>query len=619
MFWWLAQNTLMAAALAALVALLCRLGRFRPSVRHALWLVVLIKLLMPPGVQWPWPLPPVGSTSGSMAVVPSELHPLAESVLSLGDVPELLLVHEEALPAAGEVSSLRVETDPVAAPSAEHSAETAATDWRAVSVALWLAGTLSLAVVQAIRIMRFRRLLARTHSAPSWLVSQLKEQAAKLGVRPPALRVVPDLGSPLLWSLGRPQLLWPASLLEGLPAHCRRSVLVHELAHLRRRDHWVGWLLLLAECVWWWNPLFWYVRRQLHQNAELACDAWVVAMLPGDRRAYAEALLEVSQLVSRVAAPVPALGMSRGPRQTFERRLTMIMRERVPCRLPFGGCLAIGLLTLIALPGWSLGQKADEPKKEPPPANYYYVPVTDPTVPSGARYEVFVQTPPTALQAQPAAGTERERKLQDLERKLEVLLNEVKALRGANPAAPLPTMGASSYPTTPPPAVVPPPASGVRYQLAAPPYQLTAPQQVVPVPVVHRREFVFNQPAGDAAMMLLSRATYKLPRAKAEALAAFLREHVKARVLENAVEGNSLIVTTTPEAQAAIGQMIALMQGSSSPRPPATKAAPEAATPAADKPQFFFRLQEKEQDTQRSPINKLEREPEEKSDQPRRP
>jgi len=50
------------------------------------------------------------------------------------------------------------------------------------------------------------------------------------------------------------------------------GLIVHELAHVRRRDHWVGWLELLTGLLWWWNPLYWYARHQLRENAELACD-----------------------------------------------------------------------------------------------------------------------------------------------------------------------------------------------------------------------------------------------------------------------------------------------------------------------------------------------------------
>src|SRR5438552_991963 len=79
---------------------------------------------------------------------------------------------------------------------------------------------------------------------------------------PPVL-VVAGLASPVVWGLGRPRLLWPAALLGRLSPDGERAAIVHELAHLRRRDHWVGWLQLAASCVWWWSPLFWHVRRQV--------------------------------------------------------------------------------------------------------------------------------------------------------------------------------------------------------------------------------------------------------------------------------------------------------------------------------------------------------------------
>src|SRR5262249_54061649 len=153
----------------------------------------------------------------------------------------------------------------------------------------------------------------------------------------------------------RTQLLWPARLLDDLPPAGQRAVLAHELAHLKRRDHWVGWLQLAAACLWWGYPLFWYIRGQLRREAEVACDAWVVAMLPEARRVYAEALLEVARVDSGVAVAAPALGVV-GRRQDFTRRLTMIMRERVPCRVSACGLLAAGVLALAALPNWSPGQ-----------------------------------------------------------------------------------------------------------------------------------------------------------------------------------------------------------------------------------------------------------------------
>src|SRR5438876_173339 len=58
MSWWLVQNAVMAAGLAGLVALACRMGHFRPAVRHVLWLLVLVKLIAPPLFPWVGPTPP---------------------------------------------------------------------------------------------------------------------------------------------------------------------------------------------------------------------------------------------------------------------------------------------------------------------------------------------------------------------------------------------------------------------------------------------------------------------------------------------------------------------------------------------------------------------------------
>src|SRR4029077_17628831 len=141
------------------------------------------------------------------------------------------------------------------------------------------------------------------------------------GVRPPAVRLSADIPSPLVCALGPAVLLWPASRLASLHASARDAVIVPELALLARRDHWIGWVELVASCAWWWNPLFWYVRHQLHENAELACDAWVTGMFPEARRAYARALVDLAELDSLVTTTVPALGVGDGSRKLFERRL----------------------------------------------------------------------------------------------------------------------------------------------------------------------------------------------------------------------------------------------------------------------------------------------------------
>jgi beta-lactamase regulating signal transducer with metallopeptidase domain len=591
MLWWLAENTVFAAILAGIVALICRCFRPGPAVRHALWLVVLVKLLTPPLVHWPWPMINPWATISQSFVpdsasdIPSDPKPASPVNDSLArtedtEVAFVLVEIESTLPAEeserfefGDTNSSGQSDSPAETPALEQGDDGGG--WRffpsaAQILQVWLIGAVGMACWQLLQIGRFRRRLAGAKPAPELLVNLVEELADKLGVRPPRTVILSTIGSPLVWSLGRARLLFPDELLKRLSDASRRGVLLHELAHLRRRDHWVGWLQLVGSCLWWWNPLFWLVCRQVRENAELACDAWVVELLPEARRAYAEALIEVTQVIAQRAAPVAAFGLGHGRRREFERRLTMIMKECVPCRVPVRALVVIGLLALAVLPGWTLGQQAPDEETKPalplPPApapvispapavpqapgnvaplptpapaitpvqapvavppGYYYVPVT--TAEGVTSYQ--------AVAAQPDQGGDR---LEQIEKQLEALLKEVHAMRkGGRTPASATAKPANALPEAPP---------GTRVRTTA---RIEGPATTLAVV--------------EGGEVTLTRKTYNLPNAKAEALGALLKD-LKNEDIVTIVEGNKITVTTSPENQRLIAPFIALLNGQKDPR-----------------------------------------------------
>jgi beta-lactamase regulating signal transducer with metallopeptidase domain len=388
MLGWFAETTLVASGLAVVAALASRLRPIGPTARHALWLVVLIKLMTPPLVSWPWAghwgnvggslFSPTAAHAASMASnrkvpCPCPMVPaLSSGRTTSATAPWRFAIHPSQ---SGIGVALRVpqrvvvdldETDVVAvvSPRAEpvSVAEPAEATWlpRALVFA-WLTLTVLLGLGQASRIIRFHRRLRSGVPAPNHLVDEALRIGQWLGVRVPELLVVPDLGTPLLWCLGRPKLLLPATLVKSLDLERWRGILTHELAHLRRGDHWVSRLELVANLIWWWNPIYWLARGRLDAEAELACDAWVVWALPKDRLTYAEALFQICSTLSLAKPPAPALGVA-GSGRFFERRLTMILHDHVPCRLSPLGLLVACLLALFALPSWSAARPvADDP------------------------------------------------------------------------------------------------------------------------------------------------------------------------------------------------------------------------------------------------------------------
>src|SRR5262249_2445318 len=179
-----------------------------------------------------------------------------------------------------------------------------------------LAGSVGWLSLTAFRTWRFRRLLRHARPASEALRDQVGRLARKLGLaRCPEVLVVHGRVSPMLWAVGGgPRLLLPAGalarllaagLLARLGQEERATLLAHELAHLRRRDHWVRWLELLATGLYWWHPVVWWARRELREAEEQCCDAWVVWALPRSARSYATALLECVDFLSDAPVPLP--------------------------------------------------------------------------------------------------------------------------------------------------------------------------------------------------------------------------------------------------------------------------------------------------------------------------
>src|SRR5262249_41375110 len=127
-------------------------------------------------------------------------------------------------------------------------------------------------------------------------------------------------------------------------------VVAQEVAHVRRRDHWVRVLELLVLGLYWWFPLAWWARRELHEAEEECCDAWVVWALPASPRAYATALVETLDFLSGARPALPPAASGVGPLHVMRRRLTRTMRGSASRPLTGAGLLALGGLGVVLLP-----------------------------------------------------------------------------------------------------------------------------------------------------------------------------------------------------------------------------------------------------------------------------
>ncbi len=369
MLWWFAETTLIAGLLSLVAMIAPRYFRLGPAARHALWLLVVMKLMTPPLVKCAWPFPSLKGLTRVVAAARTEpvteVTPTAEAETE-SNIVQVVEINESVTVVDVETPPLENEAEEIAAaPLPQANPETPSPRLKLRSLnaerlvlSTWLTVSVILGLDQLVRILRFRRRLRHAKPAPEWLLDEAATVGAELRLGLPETLVVPGLEVPSLWCLGRPKLMLPKRLVETEGTERWRGILVHELAHLKRGDHWVSRLELLASLIWWWNPLFWFARHRLDAEAELACDAWVVSVLPEDRFRYAETLLEVCASLSRSKVPLPTLGIG-GAGRLFERRLSMILHEKVSTRLSLPYVAGVGLLALFAAPTWVVAEPTE--------------------------------------------------------------------------------------------------------------------------------------------------------------------------------------------------------------------------------------------------------------------
>ena len=293
MLWWVLKGSAILALAFAATALL----RHRPAaVRHAVWAIaVAAQLLLPLADLTP---------RAPMVAVPPILSPVT---------PLPMPVFRRAV-TEGPAEPVPLRLDLV---------------WPAVSAVLLLRLLFG--------ILRIARL--QQHARPL--------NAAAETVRIPrrvSLRITDELAMPLTWGWLRPAILLPAASVSW-PATLRRHVLLHELAHVRRRDALTQFAAQLALALFWFNPLLWLAVRRMREEAEHACDDHVLRA--GERPSvYAGTLVQLVSLQTEGSA-FPALSAGT----ELEKRVEALTRARRDASArPALVALAVAITVLLAMP-----------------------------------------------------------------------------------------------------------------------------------------------------------------------------------------------------------------------------------------------------------------------------
>jgi len=316
---WVWQSLLLGTFFAGLTYLLIRLLRLRigSTLEVGVWLIVLVKFLVPVGPSWTFSLSSVYLQllqSSPVHNIPS-IDPIAHDI-------------ENLYPA--DVDSRDYSTPSAILPIPGHSplAEDVPSPqwhWTTLISTAYLLCVLSFL---AFRLRSYHALVTRCRSLPEadgQTLNIVLNVCQRLGVRRiPSVKIsdanppfVMRCISPLL-IISRPLLVRPDEL---------ETVIVHEIAHLRRGDIFVRYLEWIAGILFFFWPVVAWINRRLDTAREFACDEWALRQGKLTAPEYARCLLRVVQPVRRPRFAYAPCSMATNPKN-IERRIDMILQSK---------------------------------------------------------------------------------------------------------------------------------------------------------------------------------------------------------------------------------------------------------------------------------------------------
>ena len=319
---WLLRNSAHAAVLAAVIWILERtlLRRLPPRWRYGLWLLVFVRLLLP--------------------IAPASALSLFNLVdLAPGKVAQIALQFL-GLPAPMPVALTQNPHPLVDTPS-----------WFLAALALWIPGAAALGVLLYRDHRRLQLALANTVPVTdSYILDLLQQSKGVMRVRTKVLLVEGDhVTSPAISGCCRPRLLLPSGLLERMTTDEIRFLFLHELAHVKRADLALNWVLAGIQILHWFNPAVWFALRRLVSVREEVCDEFVLkSCFAGASRDYGLTLLHLLE----ECAPrrlMPALAGILDDVRTLRQRMRCIRTFGKPESHPWIPATAILLVAITGL------------------------------------------------------------------------------------------------------------------------------------------------------------------------------------------------------------------------------------------------------------------------------
>lgn len=187
---------------------------------------------------------------------------------------------------------------------------------------VWLIGAIALMLLNVLRYIRLNIKIRKNSEVISCPETRAYTDR-KINVR-----VWENVASPFITGVFRPMLILPKTELSEEQLH---NILRHEMTHFKRHDILYKWFAEFVKCVHWFNPISWYVSKQIAAECEISCDMSVTKNMSGsEEMSYVSTIL--SLLPTGKSKQLPLTTQMASSKKFLKRRFIMIKNKKTTSR-----------------------------------------------------------------------------------------------------------------------------------------------------------------------------------------------------------------------------------------------------------------------------------------------
>jgi len=349
----LIQSSVLIVVLLGLDAILHK--RARAVLRYWIWMIILVKLLLPPTLAFPTS-PTYWLSDGLRSFVTGKSFPAETSATrsAVTNIPPEPSARSRSNGAASSADNADLQPAPVPSAGADRVTAPAMSGslltWQGYVLLAWVASVVVMMTLLMQRALFVRSLVAQSDEAGEAMTSILQRARRQMQINARiGLRLSQAATSPSVCGIVRPTILIPQSLPGKMALQDFQSILLHELAHIKRGDLWISFIQTIVQILYIYNPLLWVANAAIRKVREQAADEMVLVALGEEADDYPKTLLDISRLTfGSPALSLRFIGVAES-KKALHRRIKHMLTRPVPKSARVGALGTIIILVVAAV------------------------------------------------------------------------------------------------------------------------------------------------------------------------------------------------------------------------------------------------------------------------------